>query len=129
MKTTTLFTILFSLLFIAGCASTKQAAEHPLAGMWEYEVDTPEGVYTGVISIAETEGSLLGSITNDALSGTMDLTNLAFNDDKLSFKFDSGQYGILDLNVTVDGSAFTGAITVPGIGDMPVNGSKKMGDM
>ena len=71
----------------------------------------------------------VGSITSDALSGTMDLTDLAFADNKLSFKFDSGQYGVLDLNVTVDGNSFNGAISVPGIGEMPVTGSKKMGDM
>jgi len=129
MRPNTFFTLLLSVLLFAGCASTKKAAEHPLSGMWDYAVDTPEGVYNGVISITEAEGSLVGSITSDALSGTMDLTDLAFADNKLSFKFDSGQYGVLDLNVTVDGNSFNGAISVPGIGEMPVSGSKKMGDM
>ena len=129
MRPNTFFTLLLSVLLLAGCASTKKAAEHPLSGMWDYAVDTPEGVYNGVISITEAEGSLVGSITSDALSGTMDLTDLIFADNKLSFKFDSGQYGVLDLNVTVDGDSFNGAISVPGIGEMPVTGSKKMGDM
>ncbi|MBX2820699.1 MAG: hypothetical protein KTR29_13490 [Rhodothermaceae bacterium] len=129
MRPNTVFTLLLSVLLLAGCASTKKAAEHPLSGMWDYAVDTPEGVYNGVISITEAEGSLVGSITSDALSGTMDLTDLAFADNKLSFKFDSGQYGVLDLNVTVDGNSFNGAISVPGVGEMPVSGSRKMGDM
>ena len=129
MRPNAFFTLLLSVLLLAGCASTKKAAEHPLSGMWDYAVDTPEGVYNGVISITEAEGSLVGSITSDALSGTMDLTDLAFADNTLSFKFDSGQYGVLDLNVTVDGNSFNGSISVPGIGEMPVTGSKKMGDM
>ena len=129
MRPNTFFTLLLSVLLFAGCASTKKAAEHPLSGMWDYAVDTPEGVYNGVISIAEANGSLLGTITSDALSGSMDLTDLVFADDKLSFKFDSGQYGVLDLNVTVEGDSFEGAISIPGIGDMPVSGSRKMGDM
>ena len=129
MRTITLYSILLSVLLVAGCASTKKAAEHPLSGMWEYAVDTPEGVYNGVITIAEANGALMGSITSDALSGAMDLSNLVFAENKLSFKFDSGQYGVLDLNVTVDGDSFAGAISMPGVGDMPVTGSKKMADM
>ena len=121
--------MLLSLCIIAGCASTKKAAEHPLSGMWDYAVDTPEGVYNGVISITESEGSLMGSITSDALSGSMELNDIEFMDNALSFKFDSGTYGMLDLNVTVDGDSFNGALSVPGIGEMPISGTRKVADM
>lgn len=129
MRTNTLYSILLTVLLVAGCASTKKAAEHPLVGMWEYAVDTPEGVYNGLVTITEANGSLMGSITSEALSGAMDLTDLTFAENMLSFKFDSGQYGVLDLNATVDGNSFEGALSMPGVGDMPITGSKKMADM
>ena len=128
MKTQALFTLLVAVLLMAGCASSKQAAEpHPLAGMWDYTVDTPEGVYNGVITVSETEGELSGTITSDALTGQMALTDLMFENDVLSFKFDSGQFGVIDLRVTVDGMAFDGYLDIQGIGQMPVTGSKKSG--
>ena len=115
---------------LAGCASTKKAAPHPLAGMWDYSVDTPDGTYKGVVSIMEVEGSLVGSITSDALPGKMDLTGLTFVDNHVSFKFDSGQFGILTFEADVMDDMLNGSINVEEFGEMPVTGQKKkMDDM
>ena len=113
----------------AGCASTKKAAPHPLAGMWDYTVDTPQGVYSGVVSIAEVDGVLTGTITNDGLSGAIDLTDLMFEDNKVSFKFDSGEFGILTFAADIMENKLNGNINVEGFGEMPVTGQKKMADM
>ena len=129
MKKHTLTLLAVTLFMFAGCASSKKAAEHPLSGMWDYSVDTPEGVYEGTINVAENEGELMGFITSEALSGQMDLSNINFMDNTLSFSFDSGQYGMINLKVTVDGDAFNGFLAISGIGEMPVTGSKKVGDM
>lgn len=113
----------------AGCAGSKKAAApHPLAGMWDYSVDTPEGTYTGVVTITEAEDGLIGSITNDALAGSMDISDLAFADDKLTFVFDSGQFGMISFSVDVAKDMFDGTINVPDFGDMPVSGKRKMMD-
>ena len=75
----------------AGCASSKKAAApHPLSGMWDYSVDTPDGTYNGVVNIVETDGVLTGTITNDVLSGSMELTGLMFENNQVTFQFDSG---------------------------------------
>ena len=113
----------------AGCASTKKAAQHPLVGMWDYSVDTPDGTYNGVVTIAEVEGVLSGVLTNDALPGEMELSGLTFEDNKVSFKFDSGEFGILTLNANVMDNKMEGSINVDGFGEMPVKGQKKMADM
>lgn len=126
MRLQSLLALGLSVFVIASCASTKKAAEHPLSGMWEYAVDTPEGVYNGMITIAELDGNLMGTLTSDALEGTVELNNIMFEENKLAFTFNGGQFGMLDLNVTVNGDSFDGAISVPGVGDLPVNGSKKM---
>ena len=128
MKTNSLFTLLFVFVMLAGCAGSKKAAVHPLAGMWDYAVDTPEGVYEGTINVIEAEGTLMGSLTNSALSGQMDLNGINFLEDQLSFSFDSGTYGIIDVKVDVDGNTFKGLLTIDGIGEMPITGTKKMSD-
>ena len=125
LNTTTLFLLAFGLL--AGCASSKKAAEpHPLAGMWDYSVDTPDGVFNGVVTISEADGGLIGSISNDALAGTMDISDLMFENDKLTFAFDSGQFGVISFNVDVKDNMFDGTIEAAQFGEMPVSGKKKM---
>ncbi len=113
---------------VAGCASSKKATQHPLVGMWDYTVETPDGTYNGVVSIAEAEGALLGTITNDALPGKMELTGLMFEDSKVTFNFDSGEFGVLEFNADITDNLIKGNINVPGFGEMPVVGSKKTPD-
>ena len=110
----------------AGCASTKKAAQHPLAGMWDYTVETPDGAYEGVVTIAEVEGNLVGSISNDALPGKMDLTGLMFEDNQVMFSFDSGEYGVLSFTADVMEDKLNGNIMIDGFGEMPVSGQKQM---
>ena len=112
---------------VAGCASSKKAAgPHPLAGMWDYSIQTQDGAYTGVVTIAEVDGGLTGSITNDALDGSVDISDLVFSDDKLTFSFDGGDYGMVKFNVEVNDDMFDGTIDVAEYGQMPVSGKRKM---
>ncbi len=129
MRTNLLSTLLLALFIFSGCAGSKEAAKHPLEGMWDYSINTPEGEYTGVISINQTESNLQGYIMGDGLNEEVDLTNLQFMDETLSFSFDSGEYGIIDLTVDVDGDAFDGSLVVPGVGEMPVSGTRQMESM
>ena len=125
---TTLVLFLAAGLF-TGCASTKKATQHPLAGMWDYTVETPDGAYQGVVTIAEEDGNLVGSISNDALPGKMDLSGLMFENNKVSFNFDSGEYGVLRFSANVMENKLNGNIAIDGFGEMPVTGQKKMADM
>lgn len=112
---------------MAGCASSKKAAApHPLVGNWTYSVDTPQGVYTGMVKITETDGNLTGTITNDAVPGEMELAGLMFENNKVTFKFDSGDFGMIGFDADVANNQFTGNMIVEGFGEMPVTGKKKM---
>ena len=97
--------------------------------MWDYSVDTPDGTYNGVVTIMEAEGVLSGVLTNDALPGEMELSGLMFEDNKVTFKFDSGEFGILTFNANVMEDKMEGSINIDGFGEMPVKGQKKMADM
>lgn len=120
--------VLFVLVLIAGCAGSKKAARqpHPLAGDWTYQVDTPDGTYAGTISLKEAEGGTLdGVIAGEGLSGAAAMTDLMFDANKLTFKFDSGTYGVIGVDVAVAGNAFAGLINVDGVGEMPIKGARK----
>ena len=120
------FICLMAVVFAAGCASSKKMAEpHPLAGMWDFSVDTPQGVYNGVVSIMEGEDGLMGTMTNEALSGTIDLSGITFENNQVSFKFDTGEYGMATFSADVMDNKINGAISLDGVGEMPVSGQKK----
>lgn len=103
------------------------AEPHPLAGMWDYSIDTPQGVYTGVVTIAEGDEGLVGTMTNDALSDTIDLSGISFDNNRVMFKFDTGEYGMATFDASVMEDKLDGYISLEGIGEMPVSGQKKAG--
>ncbi len=118
-------------LFLAGCAGSKKAtAPHPLAGAWEYSLDTPQGVYTGIMKFEETDGVLSGTITSDDQPDqAAPLMDLAFNAEmsEVSFKFDGGEYGNMRVQSMLDGDALKGTMNVGAYNvDVPLTASKKM---
>lgn len=121
------FTLMLFAGLLAGCAgSKKMAAPHPLSGMWDYAVDTPDGIYRGVVVIAETEDGLSGTIAGDGLSGDIALDGLTYEDNQVNFSFDGGnQFGTLVFQANVLDDQMDGTISVEGIGDLPVTGEKK----
>ncbi len=129
MNRRVLFLIVFAgVLTLAGCAGSKNTASepHPLAGEWSYSLDTPEGPYSGTIRLSEADGGMLnGIIMGDGLPGETALSNLALNDNKLTFEFDSGQYGVIGVDLNVNGDAFNGFLAISGVGELPIAGSRK----
>ncbi|MEZ4699451.1 MAG: hypothetical protein R2834_03895 [Rhodothermales bacterium] len=120
--------LILALVAAAGCAGSKNAAKqpHPLAGDWSYQIDSPEGAYTGSIMVSEnTGGGIDGTLTSDVIPGEMTMTNLMFDQNRFTFRFDSGQYGIVGVNVLVTGDAFNGMVNVDGVGEMPIRGQRK----
>ena len=134
----TLLTLILIALLMAGCAGSKEAAmeaaepakaPHPLTGAWDYSLDTPQGVFTGILTFAETGDMLNGTI---AQSQTPDqvasLEELMFDSDmsKVTFKFDSGEYGIMLVSLTLDGDALNGQMNVTQFGvDVPMTCLRK----
>ncbi len=73
----------------------------------------------------EMEGKLVGKISSDALAGSMDLSDLMFEDNTVSFNFESGQFGMIAAKALLEGDALNGTINVSGVGDMPITGMRK----
>lgn len=139
--------LLIAVVLLAGCSGAKETAtepaaepaaidammattaQHPLAGAWEYSIDTPQGVFTGTITFAEAGGTLSGTIAQSQQPDqTAPLDELMFDKEasKVTFTFDSGEYGMMLVNLTLDGDAFSGLMTVTQFGaDVPMTGSRK----
>ena len=117
----------------AGCASSRDTATstpHPLEGAWSYTVDSPQGVVSGTLTIAEAEDGLTGEITSDAMAaGTaMALDSVAFDVEAmvLVFSFDSGEFGVMEVTATLEDDALSGTWTAVSFGlDMPVLAARK----
>ena len=100
--------LFLSVFLLWGCSGSKEAVVHPAVGDWAWTLDTPQGVFNGSLNFIEEEGVLNGTITND-MTGTTALDKVAFNEENnLSFEFDSGQYGIMAVNLLLEGDALDG---------------------
>ena len=117
-------------MFIAGCAGSKEAAKapHPLAGAWDWSVDTPNGVVHGVLTFTEVEDMLAGTIGSEQAPGEVaPLEELLFDSEmsKVTFSYDSGEYGIMIVTLTLDGDALNGMMNVTQFGvDIAFNSSR-----
>ncbi len=127
------FTLCLAVLLMAGCASSKEAAKapHPLAGAWDWSVDTPQGVFTGVLTFTEVEDMLAGTIgAAQTPDETAPLEEIMFDSEmsKVTFNYNSGdEFGIMNVTLTLDGDALNGIMNVIQFGvDVPMTGSRKM---
>ncbi|MEX0820757.1 MAG: hypothetical protein WD021_01320 [Rhodothermales bacterium] len=118
---------LLTLLFItAGCAGSRSAvAPHPMEGEWSYEVHADDGVYEGVLAFTAMEDGLTGTITGEGTEGVTELMDVAYDDARLSFEFESNEYGLLVADVNVAGDTFSGDLNVASYGTVvPMNGAR-----
>jgi hypothetical protein len=70
-----------------------------------------------------TDETLAGFITNDAQEGESPLTEVMFDGTNLKFAFDSGEYGIMNIEVMVEVESFAGELHSD-FGSMPFTGER-----
>lgn len=136
--------LLLAFCLVAGCASSQKAADgvmaageqaaeemmaHPLSGAWAYSLDTPQGVYTGVMNFTSVDGVLSGTIiSDDAPEQVAPLEDLLYDADmsKVKFKFDGGEFGSMTVDSAVEGDAMNGILTVLSYGvDVTLTAERK----
>ena len=67
MRSVSFWSLAAVVLILSGCAGSGQTA-HPLAGNWDYVVETPDGNYEGTFMFTDGEEGLMGSIIGDGFS-------------------------------------------------------------
>ena len=112
-------------VLVAGFTGPERVAEHPLAGDWDYTLETPQGTYEGTLVFTETEDGLSGTMESADQSGETPLQNVTFEGSTLSFSAESPEAGTMKVKVEVDGDAFDGMMELPMYGlSMPFKGSR-----
>jgi len=101
-----------------------------LLGTWTYEVETPDGKYTGQ-TIITGEDELSITVTNDEdASDTMEGRDIEIEDETLSFTIDIDLETMVvpgTMELSFDGDSFSGSVTIEGMGSMPMSGDKVSG--
>jgi hypothetical protein len=95
-----------------------------VAGRWSFTATLPgnQGTVGGTLNL--TGGS--GTIQSEAIGGAdTPLQNVQVSGSTLTFSFSAGQYGTVSATLEVEGDAFTGTFEIPGLGRVPVTGTRQ----
>ncbi len=120
--------LLLSALLLAGCAGARKATQHPAVGSWSYQIDTPEGPYTGTLTITQVDGVLGGMLIQSNGGGSTPLENVTFEDGRMRFEADTEAAGRVTGNVTVNGDTFEGTLNTAYYGAFPLKGTRQAPD-
>jgi len=78
----------------------------PVAGMWDYSIEAPQGLFTGHLEMIPQEDGLAvhilqeGQQADDALMAD----SVAFDEETqmLTFSFENPEYGMMNVTLTLD---------------------------
>ena len=124
-----------ALILATGCMSSRMPAPeevHPIVGSWNHTVDTPDGTMAGMLSFEIVNNALVGTVRSEGFDEVWALDDLSINAESRSVtaSFDSGVYGIVLLNVTLETEdSISGYVTVADYDlDLPLEGSRADSD-
>ena len=124
MRSISLWGLAPVVLILSGCAGSGQVA-HPLAGEWNYAVETIAATYEGTLTFTEGEEGLMGSIIVPAFSEALPLAGITFAESMLDFEFSNPDFGRMQVSVQVDGDSFSGNLNVTSYGmESPITGMR-----
>lgn len=113
----------YDLLFFANTTMRVQRSEEDNAstdmgdfGNWNLNLSTPQGDIEGLLALSGTEDNLTGAVrfNVDPNPPMIPVDELVYGDGKISFRFDSGTFGIIPVEATLDGENLNGTLTVQG---------------
>ena len=117
------FTIGILLMFLTvGLTSMKPATAIDPSGVWDYEVETPQGNMTGELTIKKSDGDYAVSIETEQF-GTLELGNITLEGNEMTADIDM-QGATVEFSFEFDGDAMKGSIATPD-GDMDITAKKR----
>ena len=106
----------FSFLFVE---NTVEVSDY--LGDWNYEV-TADVTYTGVMTLAKTDGEYSGHITSSE-GYKIPFSDVVLDGNKLTFKMNVQGYPC-NVSGSFEGDSFTGSVSVEGM-EMPMKANRK----
>jgi imidazolonepropionase-like amidohydrolase len=99
-----------------------------IAGTWSFSVETPGGNQTGYFKLEESDDGWSGVIGSDGDDDEDELSNISFDEGKLTFNFVTDMDGnaiTIEVDLDVDGTDYEGEVSVGPMGAFPITGSKR----
>lgn len=116
LRTALTVTLCFALVTFSLAQSEKY---EPLLGIWD--VETEDGQYSFTFEFSMEEGTLKGLFTGT--SGEVEMENLVFEDNKLTFSVDAGGM-VIDFSATIEGDKLEGGLSLQ-YGEANILGTKR----
>jgi len=96
-----------------------------VVGTWSYTLETPQGEFSGEITIEGDQSGLDGTFVGPQ-GDEQSLQSVSFDGTTLSFTVNSPQGGSVSVSVTVEGGTFDGTASTSG-GSFPISGERTSG--
>lgn len=99
-----------------------------IAGTWSFIVEMPGGNETGIFEISEESDNYSGHILASGDDEETSLENIRYQEGSLSFEFPMEMEGngiTVRISVDIDGSTYSGNVSVGPMGVFPIEGSKR----
>lgn len=110
------------IMVTVGLTSMKPASAIDPSGIWDYEVETPQGNMTGEMTIKKSDGNFIVSIETEQF-GTLELANITLEENEMTADIDM-QGATVEFSFEFDGDAMKGSIATPD-GDMDITAKKR----
>lgn len=102
--------------------SMKPATAYDPTGIWDYEVATPDGSMSDILTISKKDKEYRVSVAT-AQYGTLELGNITLKEKELTADVDM-QGAIIDFNFVFDGDSMEGKIMTPDA-DLTITAKRK----
>jgi hypothetical protein len=105
-----------------GLTSMKPVTDIDPSGIWDYEVEMPQGNMTGEMTIKKSDGDFAVSIETEQF-GTLELGNITLEGNEMTADIDM-QGATVEFSFEFDGDTMKGSIATPD-GDMDITAKKR----
>jgi len=96
-------------------------------GTWDWSVDSPDGVFTGTVTIEGAADALTGyMMSTEGGDEKLPLSDVMLDGDVLTFSFENPDYGVMKVKGTIDGDSMESMLNVVNFGvDLPMKSTRK----
>ena len=102
---------LMLIMVTIGLTSMKEATAYDPTGIWNYEVETPDGNMNDILTISKEEEAYNVSVSTSQY-GTLELGNITLKENTMTADVDM-QGAIIDFEFVFDGDTMEGEVTTP----------------
>ena len=110
------FLVLFIAILTGACASSGKIMSternSSVTGIWNYGIDSPEGLFTGTLIVAAGDTGLNISVLGEGEESPVQAEDVEFDVETqtLSFSFEDPDYGMLEVSLVLGEEGMDGVL-------------------